>query len=113
MDSKIMKNIVILKDLPSNIIDEAIVILKNNCKIKSLDVAEKNKDIKANSKNNNKYVLQEAESVINNYLSDIKEDKKLKIINLNALENKCKKLKTLLIIIASIAFISIAIQIIR
>ena len=29
-----MKNIVILKDLPSNIVDEAIVFLKQNQKVK-------------------------------------------------------------------------------
>ena len=41
MNSKIMKNIVVLKDLPSNIIDEAIVILKDNSKIKTLEAIEK------------------------------------------------------------------------
>ena len=36
-----MKNMVVIKDLPSNIVDEAIIILKNNKKIKSLNTIEK------------------------------------------------------------------------
>ena len=34
MNMSDMKNIVILKDLPSNLVDEAIVFLKQNKKIK-------------------------------------------------------------------------------
>ena len=41
-----MKNMVVLKNLPSNIVDEAIVILKPNVKLKSLDLAENKKERK-------------------------------------------------------------------
>ena len=112
MDSKMMKNIVVLKDLPSNIIDEAIVILKSNCKIKSLETTDKNKKTTSKGKNDNSYVLNEAEMIINNYISDIKEEKKVKSINIHVLEKKCKKLKTLLMIVGTIAFSSIVAQII-
>ena len=37
-----MKNIVVLKDLPSNIVDEAIVILKSGNKVKDKKVIENN-----------------------------------------------------------------------
>ena len=35
MDTSSLKNIVVLKDLPSNIVEEAIVVLKENQKIQS------------------------------------------------------------------------------
>ena len=41
MNSNQMKNIIVLKNLPSNIVDEAFIILKNNKKIKSLERIEK------------------------------------------------------------------------
>ena len=34
MNSNQMKNMIVLKNLPSNLIDEAFIILKNNKKIK-------------------------------------------------------------------------------
>ena len=42
MDTEKMKNMVVLRNLPSNIVDEAIVILKPNIKLKSLDKIERN-----------------------------------------------------------------------
>ena len=41
MNTENMKNMVVIKNLPSNIVDEAIVILKPNIKLKSLDKIEK------------------------------------------------------------------------
>ena len=41
MESSSLKNMVVLKNLPSNIIDEAIVILKNGNKIKDFEKANK------------------------------------------------------------------------
>ena len=40
MDVGQMKNIIVLKDLPSNIVDEAIVILKNNSNVKKKETVE-------------------------------------------------------------------------
>ena len=40
MSIESMKNMVVLKNLPSNIAEEAIVILKPNVKLKNLDLAE-------------------------------------------------------------------------
>ncbi len=40
MNIKAMKNIIVLKDLPSNIAEEAIVILKSNSKIKNKEIVE-------------------------------------------------------------------------
>ena len=49
MNSNQMKNIIVLKNLPSNIVDEAFIILKNNKKIKSLERIEKEKQQKSYS----------------------------------------------------------------
>ena len=40
MDISTMKNMVVLRDLPSNLIEEAIVVLKANKKIKKLEYSE-------------------------------------------------------------------------
>ena len=114
MNFKVMKNIVVLKNLPSNIIDEAIVILKDNSKIKSLEAIEKKELIEAKNKTsiNKEYILKEAEMVISNYISDVKEEKQLKSVNVKALEKQCKRLKRLLAVIAMLAFLSIVVQIV-
>ena len=44
MESSNLKNMVVLRDLPSNIIDEAIIILKANKKVRKLQRVEKNKN---------------------------------------------------------------------
>lgn len=90
-----MKNMVILKDLPSNIVDEAIVILKPNVKFKSLDVSQNNnmKNKKIKEENPKKYIIAEAEMLIANYISKIESEKNKNIkINKN-IEIKCKRLK--------------------
>ena len=71
MDISNMKNMVVLKNLPSNIVDEAIVILKSNKKIKKLEYAESklnnSKNNNENKNNNNDYIVNEAEMIISNY----------------------------------------------
>jgi hypothetical protein len=68
MASENTKRIVVIKDIPSNIIEEAILILKGDPKEKS----EKNsKDIVGNKKKReNDFLLKEAEIIINNYIKD-------------------------------------------
>ena len=42
METSNLKNMVVLKNLPSNIVDEAIIVLKTNKKAKKLQKIEKN-----------------------------------------------------------------------
>ena len=42
METSNLKNMVVLKNLPSNIVDEAIIVLKANKKTKKLQKIEKN-----------------------------------------------------------------------
>ncbi len=96
-----MKNMVVLKNLPSNIVDEAIVILKPNIKLKSLDTIEKNnkKNKNAKAENPKKYIINEAEMLISNYISKIESDKNKGIKVNKKIEDKCKRLKTVSIVL--------------
>ncbi len=79
METGKLKNMVVLKNLPSNIIDEAIIVLKSNKKIKNFQKVEKNKKIESNEnqKKDKEYILKEAEMLVNSFISKIeKNDKK-------------------------------------
>lgn len=102
-----MKNMLVIKDLPSNIVDEAIVILKPNIKLKSLDVIDKNNKKKKKDKeeDSKKYIINEAEMLISNYISKIENDKNRNIKVNKKIEDKCKRLK-LMSILLGIAFLA-------
>ncbi len=104
MNVESMKNMVVLKNLPSNIVEEAIVVLKPNVKLKSLDLAEsKAKNKKEESKYNSKrYIINEAEMVVNNYLSKLEKDKKNNYKINKEIENKYKRAKKLAIFLGII-----------
>ncbi len=109
MEASNLKNMVVLKNLPSNIVEEAIIILKNSKKIKRLEKIE-------NNKNNNKqprqakekdYILKEAEMLVNSYVSKMenKEDKKIVENKIQKKYKKIKKYAILSTIAASLEFI--------
>lgn len=50
MEQNNLKNIIVLKNLPSNIVEEAIVILKTNKKAKRVQKIEKSKKTKEQEK---------------------------------------------------------------
>ena len=97
-----IKNIVILKDLPSNIVDEAIVVLKNNEIIKDRQFIEKKDSKKV--KNKNDYIVKEAENVIVNFISNIEKQKNTK--DLKELEVKYKQLKLISLLLSGIIVLS-------
>ena len=93
MEVSNMKNIVVLKNLPSNLVEEAIVILKTNKEAKKLEYIEKNsKQIDNNRKKTKEYMIKEAECVISSYISNIERRNNEKIPKLN-IERKYKVLK--------------------
>lgn len=76
METSHMKNMVVLKNLPSNLVEEAIVILKSSKKAKKLQKVDKNnqcKKIESVTKEKD-YILKEAEMLITSYISNL-EDK--------------------------------------
>lgn len=108
MDESEMKNIVVLKDLPSNIVGEAIVILKENVKVKNIE--KKKEKVKIGGKTNEKdYIVKEAKSVIANYISSIEKPKQLEISN-NKMKKKYENLKKLTIFFAITAIFGIVIN---
>lgn len=61
------KRIVVIKDIPSNIIEEAIFILKHDPEMQTKE-KKAGGVTTANSKLGKDYLLKEAEAVINNYI---------------------------------------------
>lgn len=82
METSKLKNMVVLKSVPSNIIEEAIIVLKKNIKVKELEMQnqieqeQRKKQMlnKPNKKEN--YIVNEAEMIINQYISKIENNKK-------------------------------------
>lgn len=102
MPSNNLKNIVVLKNLPSNLVDEAIVILKSNKTAKKLQTIENN-IIRSyeNNTHTNDYVIKEAESVIASYISKLEKNKLTKKSNIN-IEMKYKKIRAYSVIVSII-----------
>lgn len=70
------KNMVVLKNLPSNIVEEAYVVLKSRKKAKKLQKIEKNTQESIGeftSKDN--YIVKEAELLVSDYLEKINNNK--------------------------------------
>ena len=95
MSQSNLKNMVVLKNLPSNIVEEAIVILKTNKKVKKLEKIEKSKIVEeiACKKREKDYILKEAEMLVSNYISNLEGKKQeRKMIN-KKMEQKYKRIK--------------------
>ncbi len=95
-----MRNIIRLKDVPSNTIEEAIIIFKENKKAKKFEFS--NKFAQNNGENNDdkKYVIKEAELIISDYLKNSEND------SLD-LKTKNKRLKLASIILGFLLIVSI------
>lgn len=72
MDNKSIKNMVVLKNVPSNIVEEAIVILKTNKIAKKLEYIERKANVKkGNKEKRDDYIIKEAENVVESYIEKI------------------------------------------
>lgn len=95
MEASKFKNMIVIKNLPSNIVDEAIIVLKSSKKIKKLQKIEQKRNISNvnNEKKDKEYILKEAEMLVNNYITKIENNDKKNIFNKDAKEkyNKLKK----------------------
>ena len=79
MEKGKMKNVVVLRNLPSNLIDEAFVVVKSKNVARSLErIDGKNENIDRKNKDDG-YIVREAESVLSRYVSLVekKDDKKV------------------------------------
>lgn len=95
MNQSNLKNMVVLKNLPSNIVEEAIIILKANKKVKKLEKIEKNKLMEdtRNKMKENDYILKEAEMLVSNYISGLEEKKEAKKVKNQKMNQKYKRIK--------------------
>jgi len=110
-----MKNIIVLKDLPSNLVDEAIVILKSGSKIKNKEIV----DSKAHQGNfeevsdgNYQTAIKEAEFLVENYMKKI-EDKKEASPSIRKMRIQYNKMKVCSLFLGLVAILCIAISIIK
>lgn len=131
MDVNNMKNIVILKNLPSNLLEEAIFVVKDKKKAIDLDYlnnaknlnkgkenavqgymnSEDLKKIEKVQKDSRKYVVKEAEMVVNNYLEKMNDFQRIKEkYKLETKYNRMKYLNYILVIIALLSTLICAIK---
>lgn len=92
MDISNLKNIVILRNLPSNIVEEAFVVLKPNKKIKTAKYIEEKNNNKKIIENPKEYIIKEAELIVSDYISTLEKGQSTESIKI---EKKYKKLKLL------------------
>ena len=82
METSKLKNMVVLKSVPSNIIEEAIIVLKKNIKVKELEIQNQieqdktKKELPNKSSNKENYIIKEAEMIINQYISKVENNKR-------------------------------------
>lgn len=60
------KRVVVIRDIPSNIIEEAILVLKGDAAVKDVKAAQ----AAPSRKKGHDYLLKEAEMIINNYIQE-------------------------------------------
>ena len=94
MESSKMKNMVVIKNLPSNMVEEAIIIFKENQRIPQKEVINQSRttnteEVKTKSK---EYILKEAEMLVTDYINKIENKKKLEKCDKNIMI-KYKRLK--------------------
>ena len=91
METSDMKNMIVLKNLPSNMVEEAIIIFKETQKVKQKELVDKrNKISYENKPKSREYILKEAEMLVSDYINQIENKKKF---GNNEISNKYKKLQ--------------------
>jgi hypothetical protein len=95
-----MKNMIILKDVQSNLIEEAIVVFKENVKVQEKNLIKNNYSISKEEVFADGLCVKEAENIISDYISRVeKRDCEYK------LNKKCRYLKIMNIALVIIAII--------
>lgn len=109
-----MKNIIVLKDLPSNLVDEAIVILKNGSRVKNKEIVEKSSNQSAwqNQEGNSDIALKEAEYIVKNYMQTLEKPKE-SAPSVRKMKLQYQKLKLCTIFLALTAIVGIIISVFK
>lgn len=77
MESSDMKNMMVLKNLPSNMVEEAIIIFKETQKVKAKELIEKSNEFNISEckPKSKEYILKEAEILVTDYINKIEKKK--------------------------------------
>lgn len=111
MNSSDMKNMVVLKNLPSNLIEEAIVVLKNNVNIKIAQTKGDTKKEEGKTKKSD-YIVKEAEMHIAQYATEVEKNIRIQKANQD-LEKKYMRLKRITNFLAILAILGIIVNILK
>ena len=90
MNMSDMKNMIVLKNLPSNLVEEAIIILKENSKIHKYQTQPPIKENADNKKEGTGYIVKDAEMVISSYIEKMENNSPKKERIIKKLEKKYK-----------------------
>ena len=105
-----LKNMVILKDLPSNIVKEAYVVFKSNKMIKKFQKIDKNSEKKQERENGDSdYAIKEAEMLVMEYIEKVENSEK-EVIGNSKVNKKLKKYAYMASIIMFLQFILLLIK---
>ena len=85
-----MKNMIVLKNLPSNLVEEAIIILKENNKIHKYQTISSNEENMEEEKEQIGYIVKDAEMVIKSYLDRIENNSPKKERTIKKVEKRYK-----------------------
>ena len=99
METSKMKNMVVLKNLPSNMIEEAIVIFKENSKIKAKDVINKSNQLSQVQGKSKDIIFKEAEMLVNDYVKRVESRKNRKIFDKKINDKFLKKYSVVITIL--------------
>ncbi len=114
MNTSRMKNIIVLKDLPSNLVDEAIVILKSGNKVKNKELLENKKasNFEENSDGNYEIALKEAEFLVQDYIKSLEKPND-NTSNIRKMKLKYKKLQICSLFLGITTIVGIIISIFK
>lgn len=106
-----LKNTITLKNLPSNLIEKAVIVFKDKKTVKEIQKIEQqyNKEGQHTSKKTSCYAIKEAELIVTNYLKEINNNTKNKMVNNNRSNKKIKiysVVVTILLLIQTILFMT-------
>ena len=98
-----MKNTVVLKNVKSNLVEEAIIVFKENVKIKEKQLVKG--DLKKEKLDEeNKITLKEAENVILDYIDECQKEKKRSIQKIKMRILKAVNISLVILLIIAIIF---------
>ena len=109
MEISNLRNMVILKNLPSNIVEEAIVVLKENQKIKKKEYIDNGKKSSEIRKDDREYIVNEARLVISDCINNLEKKNKKED---NNIQKKYKRIQYINYGLIGICFLQFIILII-